>query len=152
MKYFASSLGPLNLSFLPANDQVSPSLFLEFFRSLSKVEVLKIFIVVDEDSHVIWPAGYFTNASAIFSNHSPRLRAPLSVRAHYQRDRLPRWVIDDDNESLIERSIESFEASFTNLNEEIMGWFRMKESLKHVEILSVDKVLMAIYLIVYLLN
>ena len=115
--------------------QISPSLFLEFFQSLSKVEVLKIFITINGDGRVIWPAGYFTNASASFSNHPLRLHFRLSVRGHFIRDHLPRWAIDNDNQSLIERSIESFEASFTNLNEEIMGWFRMKESLKHMEIL-----------------
>jgi hypothetical protein len=113
--------------------QISSSLFLEFFRSLSKIEELRIFVSVFEDSDIIWPAGYFTNASASFSIYANRRHYPLSVRAIYERDHLPRWI--SHNESWVMGSFESFEADFTNLNEEIMGWFRMKESLRQVEIL-----------------
>lgn len=125
---------PLSVKYLifASDDQVSPSLFLEFFRSLSKVESLKLFISFQTDGHIIWPAGYFTNASISFSNHVfPR----LSLRAHYVRGHLPRWVIDGDDEPLVEQSIDSSGADFINFNEEIMGWFGMKESLKYVEIL-----------------
>jgi hypothetical protein len=115
--------------------RVSPSLFLEFFRSLSKVEVLRIFVRLREDVRIIWPAGCFTNASVFFSDYPLRLPNRRSVRAHYVRDCLPRWVVENDNESLIERSLDSSETCFTDLNEEIMGWFRMKKSLIHVEML-----------------
>lgn len=121
------------LIFISGN-RVSPILFLEFFRSFSNVEVIKLFLNIDEDNRVIWPAGYFTNAS-VFSNYSLRHLGRRFVRAHYIRDRLPRWAIHGDQKSLAEQSIDSSQANFTNLNEEIMHWFEMKKSLRYVEML-----------------
>jgi hypothetical protein len=80
--------------------QVSPTLFLEFLRSLSKLEDLKIFTFILEDSHIVWPAGYFTNASTFSSN---RQYTPLFMRAQYQRNHEPIWVFHRHDVPLIKK-------------------------------------------------